>query len=59
MNIYLIQVIGNFVNFLSVTILSLLGVLNSVDTEINNNDVSKNSYVENQTINYKTEYIYN
>ena len=59
MNIYLIQVIGNFVNFLSVTILSLLGVLNSVDTEINNSDVSKNSYVENQTINYKTEYIYN
>ena len=34
MNIFLIQVIGNFVNFLTVTILSLFGMLNSVDTEI-------------------------
>ncbi len=59
MNIYLIQVIGNFINFLLVTILSLFGVLNSVDTEIKNNDVSKNSYIENQTIKYETIYQYN
>lgn len=59
MNIYLIQVIGNFVNFLAVTILSLFGVLNSVDTEIKNPDVTKNSYIENQTINYNTIYQYN
>lgn len=59
MNIYLIQVVGNFVNFLSVTILSLFGVLNSVDTEIKNSDVTKNSYIENQTINYTTIYQYN
>lgn len=59
MNIYLIQVIGNFVNFLAVTILSLFGVLNSVDTEIKNPDVTKNSYIENQTINYNTLYQYN
>ncbi|MCI8779010.1 MAG: hypothetical protein HFI87_07680 [Bacilli bacterium] len=59
MNIYLIQVIGNFVNFLVVTVLSLFGVLNSVDTEIKNSDVTKNSYVENQTINYETIYQYN
>lgn len=59
MNIYLIQVIGNFVNFLVVTVLSLFGVLNSVDTEIKNPDVTKNSYIENQTINYETIYQYN
>ncbi len=59
MNIYLIQVIGNFVNFLVVTVLSLFGMLNSVDTEIKNPDVTKNSYVENQTINYDTIYQYN
>lgn len=59
MNIYLIQVIGNFVNFLFVTILSLFGVLNNVDTEIKNSDVTKNSYVENQTVNYTTVYQYN
>lgn len=59
MNIYLIQVIGNFVNFLAVTILSLFGVLNSVDTEIKNPDVTKNYYIENQTINYNTIYQYN
>ncbi len=59
MNIYLIQVIGNFVNFLVVTVLSLFGVLNSVDTEIKNSDVTKNSYVENQTIAYETIYQYN
>ena len=56
MNIFLIQVIGNFVNFLTVTILSLFGMLNSVDTEIKNSDVTKNSYIENQTINYSTVY---
>lgn len=59
MNIFLIQVIGNFVNFLTVTILSLFGMLNSVDTEIKNSDVTKNSYIENQTINYSTVYQYN
>lgn len=59
MNIFLIQVIGNFVNFLTVTILSLFGMLNSVDTEIKNYDVTKNSYIENQTINYSTVYQYN
>lgn len=59
MNIYLIQVIGNFVNFLVVTVLSLFGVLNSVDTEIKNYDVTKNSYIENQTVNYSTIYQYN
>lgn len=59
MNIFLIQVIGNFVNFLTVTILSLFGMLNSVDTEIRNSDVTKNSYIENQTINYSTVYQYN
>lgn len=59
MNIYLIQVIGNFVNFLFVTVLSLFGVLNSVDTEIKNPDVTKNSYIENQTISYETIYQYN
>lgn len=59
MNIYLIQVIGNFVNFLVVTVLSLFGVLNSVDTEIKNYDVTKNSYIENQTVNYNTIYQYN
>ena len=59
MNIFLIQVIGNFVNFLTVTILSLFGMLNSVDTEIKNSDVTKNSYIENQTINYPTVYQYN
>lgn len=59
MNIYLLQIIGNFVNFLAVTILSLFGVFNSVDTEIKNPDVSKNSYIENQTVDYTTLYQYN
>ncbi len=59
MNIYLIQIIGNFVNFLTVTVLSLFGMLNSVDTEIKNTDVTKNSYIENQTIKYNTVYQYN
>ena len=58
MNIYLIQIIGNFVNFIFVTILSLFGVFNSVDTEIKNQDVTKNSYIENQTINYNVIYQY-
>ena len=59
MNIYLFQIIGNFVNFFAVTILSLFGMLNSVDTEIKNTDVTKNSYIENQTIKYNTIYQYN
>lgn len=58
MNGYLMQIIGNGVKFLFITLLSVFGVYNSVDTEIKNPDVVKNSYVESQVIKYETEYVY-
>lgn len=58
MNLYLFQVIGNCVKFLAVTVLSSLGLYSSVDTEIKNNEVSYNSYLEHEVLKYDTVYEY-
>lgn len=61
MDIYLLQLIGNWLSVLCVTLISFFGIntYKEDSTNIQNMNYNKTATVLNEVVSYKTEYVYN